>query len=486
MTSVPRRLLAQLLTAVFVASLIGYSTVATPASTAAARSHGGKAHLRSSAHSRAARSGGQPLVRGCHRNKNHRARRCTRPRWRCARATKRRVPAGCRVRMHGAPRDSAPAGSQGPSGGPASDPNQAPAVGPVAPPVDPPATPPAPVIDLPPPAGDVSPPVSTPPLFGFNDQSIGYSLASPAQDAQLSQRGGAKIARITFDWRWAEANPGQWDLSRYDALYREMTTRGIRPVWVLLFAPHWAWDPSVNCDQWHQDCTYPPAPSHDADWQNMVDLVVRRYPLSAAIEVWNEPNLYAFWRPQPDPARYAQLLEEAHTAVKAAAPAMPVLGGSVTNSPVDGAWGLSEASFLRGVFANGGGSSMDGVSLHLYKQGAGAADSVGNGLRDIRAARDAAGFGGLPIWITELGLSTTDTNPDYRVSEQGQADGLVNDYRRLATMPDIAAVIVHTLIERPPASGATEVGFGLVHEDFTPKPAYCALAVAVGATDPCP
>lgn len=342
------------------------------------------------------------------------------------------------------------------------------------------------------PTATAQPPAETPPsdptrrpLFGFNDQSIGYSLASPAEDAELAQRGGASVARITFDWRWAEPEPGRWDLARYDALYRELTARGIRPVWVLLFAPHWAWDADVDCDQWRQDCTYPPAAEHDADWRAMVDKVVRRYPGSAAIEVWNEPNLYAFWRPRPDPERYAELLRSTSEAARAAQPDLPVLAGAVTNSPVDGAWGMSETSFLTRLLAAGGGASADALSVHLYKQGAGSYDFVGAGLRSMRAARDAAGLQQLPIWVTETGVSTTDTDPAYRTTDQGQADDLVGVYTRLAAQPDVAAVIVHTLIERPASTGAGEVGYGLVRGDLTPKPAYCRLAVAVGAADPC-
>jgi hypothetical protein len=346
------------------------------------------------------------------------------------------------------------------------------------------AAPPAPTAaPAPAPTGSVTQP--PPPLFGFNDQSIGYDLAGPAADADLAHRGGANIERVSFDWRWAEPYQGEWNLSRYDALYDELTARGIKPVWVLMFSPHWTWDPSVRCDQWHQDCTFPPSPAHDADWRAMVDKVVRRYPESAGIEVWNEPNLYVFWRPRPDPVRYASLLTQTYAVAKAANPSLPVIAGAVTNSPVDGSWGMSEPKFIRTMLESGGASALDALSVHLYRYGEGTEDAVGTGLRDMRAVRDEAGLVDTPIWVTELGVSTTDTNPRYRVTEQGQADDLVANYRRLAAMPDIGAIVVHTLIERPLSTGATEVGYGLVRPDLTPKPAYCSLAVATGAADPC-
>lgn len=353
----------------------------------------------------------------------------------------------------------------------------------VDPPAVSPASGPAATTSVPPETTGPPAPVSQsrPPLFGFNDQSIGYSLATPAQDAELSRRGGATVARVTFDWRWAEPNPGQWDLARYDALYRELTARGIRPVWVLLFAPHWAWDDSVRCDQWHEDCTYPPARTHDADWKAMVETVVRRYPQSAAIEVWNEPNLHWFWQPKADPVRYTELLVEAHDVVKAVDPQMPVLGGSVLDLPVTNETEVSLADFVGTIYAQGGGPAMDGIAVHLYPHAY--EDWVRSGLDHIRAVRDSAGDATKSIWVTEVGASTTDPQPLLSVSDQGQADVLTNAYRRMAAMPDVRAVIVHTLIE--PARGGAERGYGLVRPDLTPKPAYCALAAAVGAADAC-
>ena len=35
--------------------------------------------------------------------------------------------------------------------------------------------------------------------------------------------------------------------------------------------------------------------------------LAQRYPEAVAIESWNEPNLWAFWRPQPDPDMAARL-----------------------------------------------------------------------------------------------------------------------------------------------------------------------------------
>jgi hypothetical protein len=54
-------------------------------------------------------------------------------------------------------------------------------------------------------------------------------------------------------------------------------------------------------------------------------------------------------------------------------------------------------------------------------------------------------------------------------------------------MPDVAAVLAHTLFEPPEEiEGATGHGFGTVHENGVPKPAYCALAAARETSYACP
>lgn len=50
------------------------------------------------------------------------------------------------------------------------------------------------------------------------------------------------------------------------------------------------------------------------------------------------------------------------------------------------------------------------------------------------------------------------------------------------TMPDIGAVLIHTLME--PNLGATHpaTGYGLLRRDWSPKPAYCRLVAVSGGS----
>ena len=61
-----------------------------------------------------------------------------------------------------------------------------------------------------------------------------------------------------------------------------------------------------------------------ADYANFCAAAVKRY--SGTIkhcELWNEPNLSAFWGSRPDPVKYAAMIAAAYPAMKAADPAAP-------------------------------------------------------------------------------------------------------------------------------------------------------------------
>lgn len=63
------------------------------------------------------------------------------------------------------------------------------------------------------------------------------------------------------------------------------------------------------------------------EWQEFLEEVARRFPQAAAIEIWNEPNLSGFWKPEPQPERYAGLVASAYEAIKAADPGIQVIAG---------------------------------------------------------------------------------------------------------------------------------------------------------------
>jgi polysaccharide biosynthesis protein PslG len=329
-------------------------------------------------------------------------------------------------------------------------------------------------------------PAAAAPLFGYNDNAVRAGRIGATSDAQLTERSGANVTRLTFDWRWVEPQKGVRRFAAYDEIYRAMRARGIRPLLILMFAPWWAWDAGVSCNQWTRECRYPPAREHYADWRSIAAELARRYPEAAGIEVWNEPNIASFWRPGPDPVRYVKLLGETYRAVKAVAPNMPVVSGGLANPATVPGVSLSSVSFLKAMYQNGARPYMDGIGVHPYpgRIDSGPGSPLRRNMADWRFIRDWFGDVRKPFWATELGLSSSRPNPAMRLREDQQADGLRSAYRALAGMPDVKAVFVHELVQAGNDRTVVESGYGVVRPDLRPRKAYCALARERGRT-PC-
>jgi polysaccharide biosynthesis protein PslG len=335
-----------------------------------------------------------------------------------------------------------------------------------------------------PPLAFEPPPPAHAPLYGFTDNSVGAGQLSAAAAAELNRQAGAEVVRLTLDWRWLEPFEGDYRWAPYDEMYREYLAAGVRPVFTLLFSPWWTWEPSIVCDQWHQDCTYPPAASHDDDWSELAELVARRYPLAAGIEVWNEPNLHWFWRPRPDAARYAELQRLAYEGVKRVRPAMPVVMGGINNNPTTTALDDSLARFVEHVYAHGGGETADALNIHPYPFGLDQRFFL-ESFRLLREVRDRHGDAAKPIWVTEFGISTTGTDPLYVFTPEDQARGLVEHVRTMSAMPDVELIALYTLVEPRGWRGVfdprdPDVGRGIVDRRLVPKPAWCALLAERG------
>jgi hypothetical protein len=92
-----------------------------------------------------------------------------------------------------------------------------------------------------------------------------------------------------------------------------------------------------------------------------------------AIEVWNEMNLDREW-PQGkiDPVAYAEMLRQAHDAIKAADPQVKVITGALAPTGAEGAFGLSRVwnddRYYLGMANAGVAQYADCIGVH-YNEG---------------------------------------------------------------------------------------------------------------------
>jgi hypothetical protein len=339
------------------------------------------------------------------------------------------------------------------------------------------------------------PPVRGAPLFprvgghlpsGFNT-SIGRGSLSPDERSRVMHGFGGTLVRLPIDWSFTQAQRGgPYDWRGSDAWYRTYVEAGVRPVLELVASPNWAVSSNSACPvhldrglQSQQQCNVGPDPAHVADFAAFAAAVARRYPLAAALEIWNEPNFESFWQGR-DPYAYATLAAAAVPAVKAAAPAMRVLVGALSNATDDGPQWTSMATFVAVLRDRGVLQAADGLSFHPYPvtlSEYGFTAAFGALQATLPADSDVR------LVVTELGA------PAGKFTAQQQRETLVKEYRELdgadPSVPwsgSVDAVLFNTDLD-----ASTRYGFvdrGLLGA-LTPRPVFCAMASILGGGGMC-
>jgi hypothetical protein len=318
-------------------------------------------------------------------------------------------------------------------------------------------------------------------------------------DARMAQLRAAGIRWLRDDFKWSEIERerGRYDWSRTDNIMGAAARHGVDVLAVLSASPAWASsDPTAA-----RRSNYPPRDS--ADFARFAAAVARRYgeggafwaqnpglparPLQA-VELWNEPWAHIFWSPVPDPAAYGRLAREAALAVSRRTTGVDILiSADLVQWRADGRplpW------FEALVRANPGLLRLvHGLSVHPYPHpfDRGPEDTSGDRRwRFDRAplAGDVAAAAGrrLPVWITEIGWSTT-PGVAGAVSETQQAAYVTAAVRTATTTwaGSVARTFVYALEDSPTEPQPFHRGFGLRRADGTAKPAWAALGRLVAA-----
>jgi hypothetical protein len=246
--------------------------------------------------------------------------------------------------------------------------------------------------------------------------------ATAAQEAAFVRGIGGTLLRIPVLWAQSEPDAPVAGVHSYswprDDLYSGLVTNGVRPILTLIASPRWAMASTAGCTQ---ICAQPPGQAHGADFAAFAAAVARRYPLAAAIEIWNEPNNHHGSVQGPRPAEYAAALAQAYDAIKAQRPAMRVLAGAL------GAYGASPSQpttatdmrlgdYLQAMLADGAAAHMDGLSLHPYPQST--SPNPDNTFYKVFSVVDsvliAGGAGDARLVAGEFGVSTDEASQDDR------------------------------------------------------------------------
>lgn len=312
--------------------------------------------------------------------------------------------------------------------------------------------------------------------FGYNDLSIFLE-----RQIEIAPAAGADSMRVILYWNMVEPVPGAYSWQLYDRVYRRMLALGLRPLFIVLGAPCWAAASPGLCQS--HFTSMPPADAAFDDYARFTAAAARRYPEAIGFEVWNEPNIEQFWWPGPEPGRYARLLAatEAELAVRAPAVTLVSAGLYPVGEGIAGTQ-MRDTAFLRRVYEAGAARGADAIGAHPYPGGRRQRhlEDVRRRLARLRTTMARFGDEAKPLWVTEVGLSTTGPEQG-RYKERDQATALVDLYRMLRRIPGSPVTYFHTFFDLEGSAADVWTGMGIVRSDrSTRKPAFCALAVERG------
>jgi hypothetical protein len=282
---------------------------------------------------------------------------------------------------------------------------------------------------------------------------------------------GAQVVRDSLLWNEIEPVEGERDWTRPDRVVEDIRAEGMEPLFVVLGSPSWANGvPESTPDQ----DLYVPArgPALDTWLRNYSDFLavaVERYKdFVRRWEIWNEPNLTVFWRPQPDPAAYRKVYETLRRTILRVDPSASVAVGGLTTLTQTSAPDYPGRAFLRHLIRTQ--IPLDNVAVHLYTtdghppgvhiEGENNFDDVERVHRQLVARGERAS-----IWVTEWGWSSA------MVGESLQAQYVDASLSMLPSRyPFVRLATYFVDHDRPP-----DLFYGLLDDDLEPKPAAFAF-----------
>lgn len=318
-----------------------------------------------------------------------------------------------------------------------------------------------------------------------------YLYTSETRTQAMTMMSEAGIQWVRFNWSWKDMQPqaGEFDYSHLDAVARDAAIHNLQLVPILFAVPAWASTapPELIAERGNLSPVDRYCPADINTWLTYVQNVVERYdgdgfqdapnsPRLAYWEVWNEPNISAFWPPKPDVEEYLDLLVQTHTTIKSADPTAKVILGGLAGPGVN----KDGEGFLPAIYEAGGAGHFDIVSIHIYIHPTeGGIEDVQESIAATRAVMDNYGDTETPIWLTEIGWSDAENAwGRSTVSQEEIADFLEQVY----TAPlDAEVIFWYNFRDIFPDSPDVEHNFGLVNADLTLKPAferYAAVATA--------
>lgn len=297
------------------------------------------------------------------------------------------------------------------------------------------------------------------------------------RDFEIDKLVGAGVGMLRTDFSWSRIEPedGLWQFDGYDVMVDACLAAGIRVDALLDYGVDWAM-PGGSHDEIDPEVWADYTGTVASHFRDRIDLY----------EIWNEQNVFRFWKPRPNPCHYGDLLRAGHEAIHANDPDAVVLFGGLSafNGSMFGPDGLW--SFLVQVSEHHPDvcEIFDGMAIHPYTflQQTGPESELQLGcfhypdltgaIDEVRRLLERVGCPDKPIYLTEIGW------PSLLIGRERQGAYLARGLM-LAASKEVEAYYWYTFWDGDGgAFPATEDFFGLFTwpgEEPQVKPTYEAL-----------
>lgn len=165
---------------------------------------------------------------------------------------------------------------------------------------------------------------------------------------------------------------------------------------------------------------------HGSFWRENRDLP--RLPVHQW-EIWNEENIVTFSR-EPDPTRFARLIEISGGLLHRADPSSTVILGGLFGRPLQTPPNIQSGTFLAQLYRIPGIKRyFDGVALHPYVAAAGGMQGE---IENLRRVMRLNGDSKTPLYVTEMGWGSDGFESRWERGLRGQARELDTAFSLLA------------------------------------------------------
>jgi hypothetical protein len=248
---------------------------------------------------------------------------------------------------------------------------------------------------------------------------------------------GVGTIRVPLEWQLAKIQPGEYDWSTIDRVFKVAKTKHIEVLFTIrtLFK-----EEAKKRKQRRGAIEISPEPLEKKEWVHFLETLANRFRgQEVNYEIENEVNEGAFWKGTLE--QYLELLRVGYDVIKKADPHAKVLPsamrcGILQNSQSgwvgEKAWKWHDG-WLKPIFST---KKFDVVNVHNYYF---PSDITANGLtfrsylQHIYDLMKESGLGGSPIWITETGFVSLPTGASGRMdngSYEKQAAWLTEAYQQ--------------------------------------------------------